>query len=46
MMRKWNNSFTFILPAVIDGGGLASETREQDGRLGHLTVSQTFSLMV
>lgn len=38
MMQKWDNSFTFILPAVIDGGGLASETRVTDGRLGHLTV--------
>ncbi|KAF8530083.1 putative polyketide synthase [Hysterangium stoloniferum] len=37
MVRKWDNSFTFILPAVTDGGGLASETREQGGRLGHLT---------
>lgn len=37
-MRNRDNSFTFILPAVTDGGGLASETREQGGRLGHLTV--------
>ncbi|GJJ14254.1 putative PKS-like protein biosynthetic cluster [Clathrus columnatus] len=36
-LRKWSNSFTLILPAVIDGGGLASETRERDGRLSHLT---------
>jgi hypothetical protein len=38
MVRKWDNAFTFVLPAVTDGGGLASETREQGGRLGHLTV--------
>lgn len=38
MVRDWDNAFAFILPAVTDGGGLASETREQRGRLGHLTV--------
>ena len=38
MIRHWDNAFTFVLPAVSDGGGLASETREQGGRLGHLTV--------
>lgn len=37
MVRDWDNAFTFILPAVTDGGGLASETGEQRGRLGHLT---------
>ncbi|KAF8521645.1 hypothetical protein JB92DRAFT_2558782, partial [Gautieria morchelliformis] len=37
MVRNWDNAFTFVLPAATDGGGLASETREQGGRLGHLT---------
>ena len=38
MVHHWDNAFTFVLPAVSDGGGLASETREPGGRLAHLTV--------
>jgi hypothetical protein len=38
MVRNLDNAFTFVLPAVLDSGGLASESREQGGRLGHLTV--------
>lgn len=44
MVRNLDNAFTFVLPAVLDSGGLASESREQGGRLGHLTVCHIHSV--